>query len=204
MNNLTLLTFFGIAVIGVIVGLKIALTIMSANRPYVPASSTEIEYTVAKNNDVVYPFLVIVALGMFTYWVVFNYANRKEALTPAPLEQLEATKPEESVAQSKAITIAYQPNKRVNVAPIKQQEAKVEEVVKTVKYGIQILAVTDWNRAKQVAAILATTYSYSVQIFLEEGTYKVVVMGEFNSKAEGLTFQSEQEALTDGFVRTIE
>lgn len=194
MNNLNLLAYFGIGAIGMIVGLKIALLIMQASRPYPPyggTQSTTNSTTTESGSDALFSLMVFIVLSLFTYWVGSNYSHNKQVpQTP----KVEEEKEEERIAQTpKKLVIKYQENRRVNRAPRKER--------KYVQYGIQVTAVSSQTQAEKRARELRE--AYNVTILEEDDLFKVVVLGGFLTKSAAIDYQKKYSLLEKGYIRLL-
>ena len=187
MENINLLTYFGIGAIGMIIGLRIALIIMQASRPHSTYGIVQEAPVTTSNDEIFFNLIGFILLSMFTYWIVINYSHRK------PLQKIKKERKQESLVQTPQTSVVKE-NRRVNRSP-RTKSLQVSQ------YGIQMLSVSDRSEAEIWATALSQ--KHRVQIVREGNSYKVIVIGNFKNRIAALDYQKKARILRKGFIRLV-
>lgn len=199
MSNALLLTVIGMAITGIILGMKVALSIIRSvpmfggGYPAVMPANQPINATAEKSSSSLgFTFLLLVFFIGCVLWIVTNPAYNT---TPKAAPDTQQPKQENNTPQPKTESVPaptpYQvaTTRKVNQAPI---EAPV-----TKQFGIQLAALTDYDRALELTEKLAI---HPTIILEEAGLYKVII-ASFTTENLAKTYQDDHPVLAEGFVR---
>jgi len=189
------------AITGIILGMKIALsiirsvpmfgggypTVMPANQPINPAAEKS-------GGNLSFTFLLLVFFIGSVLWIVTNptYAtiNQTAPDTQQPIQENNTPQPKtESVSAPTPYQVTYA--KKVNQTP--------KEKPATKQFGIQLVALSDYDRAVELMEQLV---NHPILILEEGGFYKVVI-APFTVEELAKTYLENHQELSEGFVRNL-
>ena len=181
MSNTLLLTVLGMAITGIILGMRIALGIIRSipmfggGYPTVMPAATTNRTDNSGGGGVTFTFLLLILFILAVLWVTTNpkYAGDTEPITSVPTTEIpqtfESTTPQPVYSEvAKPIVVREAATvKRVNQTPVPTPAAET-----TSYYAIQVGAFTEYDGAIALEDALA---DHAAIIIEEDGIYKVMV-----------------------------